>query len=302
MSSPRPLRVRTFFIFKGGEKMSVLGFLGPEGTHSEEAAMYMNRVLGNHWTLKAYKSIYDTLLAVDKSKIDYCIVPVENSIEGSVRITLDTLARDVNLQIDMELVWQVHNYLLAKDKSVQITKLASHTQALAQCRNYIKINYPSAQLLEVSSTAHAAQMASTKAQEGIAAIASKRAAQTYGLIKLDENIQDNDNNVTRFILLSKKAIKLSTHKVKKAMLICQMDGSQAGSLCHVLEEFARFKINMTHIESRPTKRELGNYMFFFEVEIPKNEEERLQQALSAIENKCFWLKKMGEFAVISAGK
>lgn len=291
------------FYFLGGEKqeMSVLGFLGPCGTHSEEAAIYTNALFGNKWVLKAYRNIYDVLVAVHKGQIDCCLVPVENSIEGSVRITLDTLAHDVDLKVNMELVWKVHNQLMAKGKVKKITKLISHPQALAQCRGYINKNYPEAELIEVSSTAHAAELVAS-GMENAAAIASRRSAEIYKLTLLDEDIQDNCDNVTRFIFLSKREEYIGRQDPEKVMLICQMDGSKAGSLCAVLAEFAKYNINMTHIESRPNRRGLGNYMFFFEVEASPASKERLECAIAAVKNKCFWLKDMGWFTVVKADK
>lgn len=281
--------------------MTVLGFLGPCGTHSEEAALYIRTLLHKNWQLKPYHTIYAALLAVQNKQTDYCLVPVENSIEGSVRMTLDTLAHDVDLKIDMELIWQVHNQLLAKDKIAKITKVISHSQALAQCREYLKKNYPLAELIEVSSTAHAAEIAAAQGRD-YAAIASNRSAQLYNLTIIDKNIEDNRDNVTRFIFLSRKTENIISEKPEKMMLICRMDGSKAGSLCDVLEEFAKYKINMTHIESRPTKSGLGNYMFFFEIEAAPERRENLQAALQAVKNKCFWLKEMGIFPVIKANK
>ncbi|MDQ0204805.1 prephenate dehydratase [Pectinatus haikarae] len=282
-----------------GRIMSVLGFLGPNGTHSEEAAIYMNTLLGNNWVLKPYRSIYEAIAAADEGEADCCFVPVENSIEGSVRITLDTLAHDVDLKINMELVWAVHNQLLVKDSREKITKLISHPQALAQCRKYIKMNYSAAELVEVSSTAHAAEVVAA-GMKNAAAIASKRSADIYNLTVLDKDIQDNCDNVTRFILLSKTTSSINKTDPEKTMLICQMDGSKAGSLCDVLAEFAKYNINMTHIESRPTRMQLGRYMFFFEVEVPLDGRERLIKAIAAVKKKCFWLKDMGLFPVIKA--
>ena len=137
-----------------------LAFLGPYGTNSEEAAMYMASQYKQEIQLIAYNTIYDAILAVEKENIDYCLIPVENSIEGTVRITLDTLAHDVDLMVESELIWKVNNQLLTKNPNAKIHTIISHMQPLAQCREYLKKHYPKAKLLTTTSTARAAEKVS----------------------------------------------------------------------------------------------------------------------------------------------
>ena len=166
--------------------MKKLAFLGPHGTNSEEAAIYMANLRKEKMNLVAYNTIQDAIQAVAQKNVDYCLVPVENSIEGSVRITLDTLAHDVDLMIESELIWSVHNQLLTKNPNAKIHTIISHIQPLAQCREYLKSHYPTAKTESVSSTARAAEKASCYG-DGYAAIATKTAADLYlSLIHISE--------------------------------------------------------------------------------------------------------------------
>lgn len=205
-----------------------LAFLGPHGTNSEDAAIYMKHLRLEDTELIAYDTIYDAIQAVDKEKVDYCLVPMENSIEGSVRITLDTLAHDVDLNIEAELVWGVHNQLLAKNPQMPVHTIISHAQPLAQCREYLKRHYPDIKTESVASTARAAEKVS-RLGDGFAAIATKSAGLLYDLKLIDSDIQDIKDNFTRFILLTKKKNKTKPHKPENMLLICQIDG-RAGSL------------------------------------------------------------------------
>ena len=271
-----------------------LAFLGPRGTNSEEAAICMKNIYKTDMELIAYNTIYDAIWAVAKGTVDYCLVPVENSIEGSVRITLDTLAHDVDLKIESELVWSVHNQLLTKDTDVPIHTIISHAQPLAQCRDYLKMHYPNAKTEAVASTARAAEKVS-QLGDGYAAIATKSAGTLYNLKLVDSDIQDVEDNFTRFILLTKKVNERRLSAPQNIMLICQIDG-RAGSLYELLGDFAKRKVNMTRIESRPARTGLGEYIFFIEIDIDV-EAQILEEAISSATKKCFWLKNLGAFPV-----
>lgn len=272
-----------------------LAFLGPYGTNSEEAAMYMASQYKQEIQLIAYDTIYDAILAVENENVDYCLIPVENSIEGTVRITLDTLAHDVDLMVESELIWKVNNQLLTKNPNAKIHTIISHMQPLAQCREYLKKHYPKAKLLATTSTARAAEKVSHY-EEGYAAIATKRAANLYNLQILATDIQDVEANFTRFILLTTKKRLVRQDNSTKMMIICQIDG-RVGSLYELLGDFARHKINMTKIESRPSRTSLGEYIFFIEIDVDVEQEE-LDLALNEVRKKCFWLKNLGKYPVI----
>lgn len=277
--------------------MKKLAFLGPHGTNSEEAAIYMANLRKEKINLVAYNTIQDAIQAVAQKDVDYCLVPVENSIEGSVRITLDTLAHDVDLMIESELIWSVHNQLLTKNPNAKIHTIISHIQPLAQCREYLKSHYPMAKTESVSSTARAAEKASCYG-DGYAAIATKTAADLYNLQIIDTDIQDVEDNFTRFILLTNKDKVKKYQDVANMMIICQIDG-RAGSLYELLGDFACRKVNMTRIESRPARTSLGEYIFFIEIDA-NVDKDILQEALMQASKKCFWLKNLGKFPVYKA--
>jgi prephenate dehydratase len=277
--------------------MKKLAFLGPHGTNSEEAAIYMANLRKEKMNLVAYNTIQDAIQAVAQKDVDYCLVPVENSIEGSVRITLDTLAHDVDLMIESELIWSVHNQLLTKNPNAKIHTIISHIQPLAQCREYLKSHYPTAKTESVSSTARAAEKASCYG-DGYAAIATKTAADLYNLQIIDTDIQDVEDNFTRFILLTNKDKVKKYQDVANMMIICQIDG-RAGSLYELLGDFACRKVNMTRIESRPARTSLGEYIFFIEIDA-NVDKDILQEALVQASKKCFWLKNLGKFPVYKA--
>ena len=277
--------------------MKKLAFLGPHGTNSEEAAIYMANLRKEKMNLVAYNTIQDAIQAVAQKDVDYCLVPVENSIEGSVRITLDTLAHDVALMIESELIWSVHNQLLTKNPNAKIHTIISHIQPLAQCREYLKSHYPMAKTESVSSTARAAEKASCYG-DGYAAIATKTAADLYNLQIIDTDIQDVEDNFTRFILLTNKDKVKKYQDVANMMIICQIDG-RAGSLYELLGDFACRKVNMTRIESRPARTSLGEYIFFIEIDA-NVDKDILQEALMQASKKCFWLKNLGKFPVYKA--
>lgn len=277
--------------------MKKLAFLGPHGTNSEEAAIYMANLRKEKMNLVAYNTIQDAIQAVAQNDVDYCLVPVENSIEGSVRITLDTLAHDVDLMIESELIWSVHNQLLTKNPNAKIHTIISHIQPLAQCREYLKSHYPMAKTESVSSTARAAEKASCYG-DGYAAIATKTAADLYNLQIIDTDIQDVEDNFTRFILLTNKDKVKKYQDVANMMIICQIDG-RAGSLYELLGDFACRKVNMTRIESRPARTSLGEYIFFIEIDA-NVDKDILQEALMQASKKCFWLKNLGKFPVYKA--
>lgn len=274
--------------------MKKLAFLGPHGTNSEEAAIYMANLRNEKVDLVACNTIQDAIQAVFNKKVDYCLVPVENSIEGSVRVTLDTLAHDVDLMIESELIWSVHNQLLTKNPNANIHTIISHIQPLAQCREYLKTYYQKAKIESVSSTARAAEKVSYYG-DGYAAIATKTAADLYNLQILDTDIQDVEDNFTRFILLTNKENIRNYKDVANMMIICQIDG-KAGSLYELLGDFACRKVNMTRIESRPARTSLGEYIFFIEIDV-NVDDNILQEAIIQASKKCFWLKNLGKFPV-----
>ena len=272
-----------------------LGVLGPAGTHSEAAAVYLKRQTGEDYKLVLFADIFDCLQAVENGEVDSALVPVENSLEGAINITLDTLARSEGLTVWRELIWPVHNQLLARRRG-EIKRIYSHAQPISQCRDFLLQNYPQAELIKVASTARAAEIvAEAPADSGSAAIATARAGELLGLVPIATEIQDSAANCTRFFQVGRQA--LSFLPKEKLLVICQIDGQKAGALFEVLKEFAQRGINMTRIESRPARTELGAYIFFFDLEY--SDSPQLEEALSAVEKKSIWLRNLGTFPVLT---
>ena len=282
--------------------MEKLGILGPRGTHSEAAALKLNEILSTPRELVIYAEIFEVFVAVESGKIDAGFVPVENSLEGAVNVTLDMLAQSDSLIVAREFIWTVHNNLMVKagTKLSDVKKIFSHSQPISQCRNFLRENFPNAEVIITTSTARAAEIvAESKISDGYAAICSERAGQLNALEKLATDIQDNAANRTRFFEIKHRPNeKISTLKGDKVLIICQIDGSRAGALCEVLKEFSFRHVNMTRIESRPARTELGEYIFFFDLE---NSVDRrtLNDAVGGVRKKSIWLKELGTFEVIN---
>ena len=282
--------------------MKTLGILGPKGTHSEEAALWLKKFLREDWRLEICADIFDILTAVKERKLDAGLVPVENSLEGSINVTLDTLARSDTLTVARELVWKVRNFLMTRPfadvRSVE--KIFSHAQPLAQCRKFLHKNFPDAELVATTSTARAAEIVAAS-EENFAAICTERAGKLNGLTVAAKDIQDNPNNFTRFFEIRYKprdAAPIEIFDGDKVLIICQIDGSRAGSLCEVLNEFAKRGVNMTRIESRPARTILGAYIFFFELETDAGDN-ALKESIRAVYDKSIWLKNLGVFPILT---
>lgn len=282
--------------------MKKMGVLGPLGTHSEAAAQYLSRLLPERPELLVYPDIFAVIQAVEDGEVDSCLVPVENSLEGAINITLDTLARSADLFVASELIWPVHNQLMARPGTQKICRIYSHLQPISQCRGYLQQHYPEAELIKVASTARAAEIVAQEPRGmGAAAICTERGGELNGLVTVAKEIQDNMANATRFFELCR--VTAAPHKpvgpAEKMLVICEIDGQKAGALYDVLKEFADRGVNMTRIESRPARTELGAYIFFFDLEVADNEA-ALREAVAAVARKSKWLKDLGSFPVVRA--
>lgn len=276
--------------------MIKIGFLGPKGTFSQEAMI--EYVKGRReFSEYDYGTMADLILAVDNNEIDEAIVPIENSLEGAVSVTLDMLAAEVELKIKAEVVISVNQNLLVKEgtKKDHIKCILSHPQPIGQCRKYINSVFPNAAVKYLYSTAEAAKEVAQGSGD-IAAIGSATAAKVYGLEVLDRAIQDNDNNLTRFVVVSKEDAEKA--KRNKTSIVFSTD-NKPGSLYRVLDIFSLWDINMTRIESRPAKNELGKYIFFIDLN-GHIEDEDVRDALTMVKRKTSFYKFLGsypEFAV-----
>lgn len=266
-----------------------LGFLGPWGTYSEEAAHILCQ--NRDRELIPYPGIDAAIRATDAGEIAECIVPAENSLDGSVNITLDTLAHDVHLYITHEIIFPVRHNLLIKTPGTDISSIVSHPQALAQCRNTLRRLYPQAKILPAGSTGEAARLVA--AGQYAAAVGSLKAASAYGLQAVVSDLQDSPHNFTRFIVLERQPAQNPQGSCKTS-LVCKINGERPGSLCDVLQEFARRNVNMTRIESRPARTGLGLYIFFFDLE-GSAADSNLRSALEAVCAKSIWYKNLGSY-------
>lgn len=238
---------------------TTIAFLGPKGTFTELAAL---EHFGSGGVFKAYASIDDVFAAVAQKHVTFGVVPVENSTEGAVNNTHDCLM-DSLVRIVGEVTLPVeHHFLVGKGNNAgALIKIASHKQSFAQCRKWILRNYPKAELVECASNAEAAKLAAS--EESTGAIAGKRAADRYGLVSIDQKIQDQQNNYTRFLVLSDEDARPAL-KNKTSLIIYAEN--RPGSLYRILEPFENLQISLTKIETRPSKIEAWAYVFFIDFE------------------------------------
>jgi len=268
----------------------ILAYLGPEGTFSQQAAGVW-RDKNDYYKLLPFPTIGEAIYAVADKKAEVAVVPIENSIEGSVNLTLDLLVQE-DLVIMGEIVLPVIHNLLGRDKSISPQIIFSHAQALAQCRRYLKNKFPAAKLVATDSTASAALKAAE--EKDAFAIGTEFAASLYGLRVLERNIQDYEENKTRFAVIGHK--KMSPSGADKTSLVLALPKNKPGGLYRVLKEFAAEEIDLMRIESRPAKAELGEYLFFLDCE-GHFLEEPLSSTLERLSSLTVFLKILGSYAI-----
>lgn len=273
--------------------LASIAYLGPVGTFSEEAAKRFAGILGGECHLTACATITACADAAEDGVVQYAVVPLENSLEGSVHETLDVLTTGLQLMIVAELILVInHALLVVPEHTGDISKIYSHPQALAQCRNYLRRQWPKAQLLPLLSTADAAAFVAREGT-GIAAIGSINAAKQYGLRVLAKEIQDSENQ-TRFVVLGKGAAMPG--QILKISLLFSVK-NVAGSLFDVLQAFAVNEVNLTRIESRPAKRQLGDYIFFVDID-GSPDDINVKTALRQVAVNAVMLKLLGSYPVL----
>ncbi|MDF5721707.1 MAG: prephenate dehydratase [Rhizonema sp. PD37] len=281
-----------------------IAHLGPPGTYTEQAAIfYLNQLTkstGVEAILCPYPSISQTLAAVDANSAQLAVVPVENSIEGSVTMTLDTLWLLNNLQIHMGLVMPIAHMLVSCAASLEDIKIVySHPQALSQCQGWLEQFLPTVELIPSKSTTEA--LLELQQNLTTAAISSQRAAQLYNLPILASGINDYPENFTRFWVVSQthKAFTLQTDfkKASYSSLAFSLPANLPGALVKALQVFAHLDINLSRIESRPTKRSLGEYLFFIDAEADVSEPQ-MQSALAELSERTELLKIFGSYNVL----
>jgi len=248
-----------------------VGFLGPSGTFCEEALRAAIDELtpdGRRREFVPFPSMGETIEAASSGEVDCVLVPIENSIEGSVSTTIDVLAHEVdNLQIVREIRHPISHCLIARPgvSLDQVTKVISHPQANGQCRIWLRTNLPGREIETASSTAASAERVSLS-KEPWAAIGNQLAAKTYGCVVLEADIEDHPDNETRFVFLARQRERQDLFEPYKTSVVCEIIKDQPGALLLILQEFAFRHINLTKIESRPSKRRLGDYIFIVDME------------------------------------
>jgi chorismate mutase/prephenate dehydratase len=267
------------------EKTLTIAYLGPEATFTHQAAI---RRFGSSLRYAAQKTIADVFTEVSKNRADYGVVPVENSTEGVVTHTLDMFV-DSDLKVVSQIVLPVQQCLLSNSPRMQIKKLYAHPQSLAQCRAWIQNHLPRVEIVETSSNARSAEFA-TK-ERGAAALAGLLAAEKYKLRVLEQDIQDNAANATRFLVLGRQSTP-QTGKDRTSLMISISD--KVGALHHALAAFRRFRINLTKIESRPSKRKAWEYFFFIDCD-GHVDDKRVAKAITHLEQECSYVKVLGSY-------
>ena len=242
-----------------------IAYLGPVGTFTEQAVLTQPDLAAGE--LIPYPSMSDVLYAVADGTVDLGVVAVENAIEGTVNVTVDHLAFDVDLFIQRELVLGVQMNLMAPPGTTldAIKTVMTIPVAWAQCRAWLREHLPGVELLATGSTAEAAETVSATTDGSVAAIANQRAAEVYGLDVLAADIEDHPENQTRFVLVGREGVPAPTGHDKTSIVVFQR-ADAPGSLLSILQEFAARRINLSLLLSRPTKSRLGDYCFVLDLD------------------------------------
>jgi chorismate mutase/prephenate dehydratase len=272
------------------EKSMTIAYLGPEATFTHQAALQR---FGSSLRYAAQKTIADIFTEVGKNRADYGVVPVENSTEGVVTHTLDMFVES-NLRIVAQIILPIQYGLAGQARLKEVQRLYAHPQALAQCRLWVQRHLPKAEILETSSNARSAELAGqgNQALRGkTAAITGLLAAQKYNLKIIERDIQDFSDNATRFLVLGRQCGP-ATGRDRTSLMFSIAD--KVGALYHALEPFRRYKLNMTKIESRPSKRKAWEYFFFVDCD-GHYTDPKVAAAIAALEEACNFAKVLGSY-------
>lgn len=275
------------------------GYFGPEGTYTQEAMLA--DTAGQTVDAVPFPTIYDTVMAVHDGRVQRALVPIENSLEGSVNATLDALAMETDdVMIVGEVIHPIRHCLIARSalELTEIETVVSHPQANAQCARFIRTRLPNAQVLPGSSTAEAVRMVAV--HEGPwAALGNRLAAERYGCVVLLAGVEDVPDNETRFVWLARaEAASAPTPGAagpwKTAVVFWGLGAEAPGWLVACLSEFARRGVNLTRIESRPRKQGLGRYMFFVDLE-GRASDRHVAEGLAGLRERVETLRVLGSF-------
>jgi prephenate dehydratase len=272
-----------------------VGFLGPSGTYAEEA---LRASAPGPVEEVPFATVYETVMAVQAGDVDRAVVPIENSLEGSVTTTLDTLTGEADrVRIVAEVVRPISHSLVARPRVAveQIECVLSHPQALAQCRRFLREHVPGAGTEAVGSTAEAVRLVAAS-EEPLGALGTPLAAELYGCEVLAEAVEDGEENLTRFVWLAPEGTPAQGGRANRTSIVFWgFNDDSPGALVRLLAELADRSINLTKIESRPRRVRLGHYMFFADLD-GGAEDEHVAEALDALRGHVETLKVLGSYA------
>jgi len=274
-----------------------IAYLGPAGTFTEDALG--EAVPGGGYEPLRTPTIHDAILAVERGEADRALVPIENSLEGSIRPTLDTLAFEVSkVTIVGQHDYRVRVHLIARE-GVQVgdvEAVLSHPQPLAQCARFLRERLSEVELRSVSSTAAAVRMVSESSRPW-AALGARAAAELYDCELLLEGVEDSDENVTRFVWIAPAGTEpLGEGPWKTSLVFSELGADHPGALVEALSEFSTRGINLTRIESRPMRQGLGRYMFFCDLE-GKVDDATVSEAIAQLVSKAESVRILGSYPV-----
>jgi chorismate mutase/prephenate dehydratase len=264
-----------------------IAYLGPEGTWTHQAAI---KKFGHAVSYASQANFPDVFDQVARRMADFGVVPIENSTEGAVSHTLDLFV-DSPLHICSQILLRIENCLMAAIPREHITTLYSHPQVFGQCRGWLQKHFPDVELVEVSSTTKAAQIARDQSAQGAAALGGSLAAEMYGLTLLEKCIQDRATNTTRFLVIGEKTCPRTGHD-RTSILFAIHD--RPGSLVKALQAFDHFQINMSKIESRPSKRKDWEYIFYVDL-AGHCEDPKVAEAIEELSRHCSLVKLLGSY-------
>jgi len=288
-----------------------VGYLGPEGTFSEEALL--SGAAPESVRPVPYASIYDTVVALGEGDLEGAVVPIENSLDGSISVTLDLLADEAGkIQIVGETLLTVSHSLIAARalELSEIDTVLTHPQVPGQCARFLRGELGHARVLPASSTAEAVREVVEDVRPGRAALGTRLAAEIYGGTLLREGVQDRDDNETRFVWLARPEEEAPTpaplrgahdgdgggeRRWKTSLVFWGPGADSPGWLVRCLDEFARREINLTKIESRPRRERLGHYMFFVDLEGGVEAERSVSDAIAGVREICEELRVLGSY-------
>lgn len=269
-----------------------IAYLGPPGTFTEEALDKFIKDLSQVRKI-SFPTVADVIRSVDRGEADEGLVPMENSIEGSVNITQDILTFESEAKIIGEVTIPVKHSLIGKKniKLDNIKKVISHPHAAAQCRKFLSTNLKGAEIIAANSTAEAVKILKEE-NDDIAAIGTKIAAKIYNLEIIENDIEDNKDNKTRFVFIG-NSIQPKTGN-DKTSIVCFLKEDRPGSLYNILKEFACRNINLARLESRPAKKDLGDYVFMIDLDGHLHDE-NIFEAIEVLRKGVYLVKILGSY-------